>query len=129
MRDRLIELIASKMCEKYEKDECASKWNCCCGECLHGRNFEIGDLADHLIANGVIVPPCKVGDTVWCIFEDNYGYEYVRERIVTGILIRDIGVFLCVGFCHYISSDIGKTVFLTREEAEKALAERSKNEN
>lgn len=55
MRDRLIELIASKVCDKYEKDQCTSKWNGCCGECLHERNFEIGDLADHLLANGVAV--------------------------------------------------------------------------
>ena len=55
MRDRLIGLIASVVCEKYEKDNCASKWNGCCGECLYRRNFEIGMLADHLLANGVIV--------------------------------------------------------------------------
>lgn len=26
---------------------------------------QIGAIADYLIANGVIVPPCKVGDTVY----------------------------------------------------------------
>lgn len=30
-------------------------------------------MTDHLLSHGVIVPPCKVGDTVWCmhpVFED-----------------------------------------------------------
>lgn len=59
MRDRLIELIASKVCDRYEKDQCTSKLNGYCGECLHGRDFEIGDVADHLLDNGVIVLPCE----------------------------------------------------------------------
>ncbi len=28
----------------------------------------VEQIADYLIEHGVIVPPCKVGDTVYCIF-------------------------------------------------------------
>jgi hypothetical protein len=29
------------------------------------------DIADHLIESGVIVPPCKVGDGIWVVEEDD----------------------------------------------------------
>jgi hypothetical protein len=32
---------------------------------------DTGDIADHLIENGVIVPPCKVGDGIWVVEEDD----------------------------------------------------------
>lgn len=67
--------------------------------------------ADYLIANGVIIPPCKVGDTYYRIL---YGKIYENE-------------FICMATIVSMMEDgaFGKTVFLTREEAEKAL-ERSK---
>ena len=58
----------------------------------------------------LVVLPCKVGDTIWRIkcFADwpDIGKPYVEAG---AFLYRDI---------HYF----GKTVFLTREEAEAALA-------
>ncbi len=55
MRDRLIELI--------QASGCVQTWD------YHTDDFKkpnpIYELADHLIANGVIVPPVKVGQTVW----------------------------------------------------------------
>jgi hypothetical protein len=84
-------------------------------------------IADYLLANGVIVPPCKVGDTVYSIVEGisfvlvGEVYEYVvgREHFVFRSTRK--GYFTLA----FTEIDIGKTVFLTREEAEKALAERS----
>lgn len=55
LKQRLIELIASKVCNRHVKDTCLTKWSDGCGECEHGRNFQIGDVADHLIANGVTI--------------------------------------------------------------------------
>lgn len=92
------------------------------------RSFtSFSDLADYLIANGVIVPPCKVGDTVYSIVEGidlvlvGEVYEYVvgREHFVFRSTRK--GYFTL----DFTEIDIGKTVFLTREEAKKALAERS----
>ena len=54
MTDRLIELI--------RKSGCVDTWN------YHTDDFKepnpINELADYLLANGVVVSPCKVGDTI-----------------------------------------------------------------
>lgn len=75
----------------------------------------------------LVVPPCKVGDTVW-IKGDKFPAEIEEIRIT------DDGIYFAYveydrGYeetevwdnCEFTLSDIGKTVFLTREEAEKAL--------
>ena len=79
-------------------------------------------MADYLLANGIIVPPCKVGDTVYCIVE---GFDVVMEGHIRQLIVAE-GIFIdCVirGYFNQVfhSSKIGKTVFLTREEAEQAL--------
>lgn len=69
-----------------------------------------GEIADGLLDNGVTVLPCKVGDKVYQ--RDNVGriYEHEIKKIVydTGLIAFD-------------ESAIGKTVFLTREEAKIPL--------
>ena len=72
--------------------------------------------------------PCKVGDTVWYIDDDDD--DYPLELLVTKIEVEENGYLRyharekdnCrkIGF---IKDDIAKTVFLTKEEAEQALAE------
>lgn len=84
-------------------------------------------IADFLLANGVIVPPCKVGDTVYRTI-GNYCGEKIFEGIVAQISIYNEKETRFWVYGHpwgFGCDDIGKTVFLTREEAEKALAERS----
>ena len=114
-RDRLIELL--------------------CKAPLGFKTFEnlyykstISKIADYLIANGVIVPPCKVGDKLYEITSR----KTISEYQVTAIHIELFGIFvdwkITQGFVdRYISDmpagEIGKTVFLTREEAENALKE------
>lgn len=90
-------------------------------------------IADYLLANGVIVPPCKVGDTVYFPMETDLECEpYVDVGTVFSIGIDErhtmwISVRYKSGLRYYhTSDDFGKTVFFTREEAKKALAERSK---
>ena len=44
-----------------------------CGKCQYnkyGQNCSIRRFAKYLIDNGVIVPPCKVGDTVYYVQND-----------------------------------------------------------
>ena len=74
-------------------------------------------VADFLLANGVIVLPCKVGDTVYII--SDYTNE-ILDRLIIGIIIKTIFDTQS----SWSDTDIGKTVFLSHEEAEKALAER-----
>ena len=84
--------------------------------------------------------PCKIGDTVWfvCRIYDRTKKDFVR--VVHNGYIKAIKFTLrptkitveyedlydthgrCNGADFHVTS-IGKTVFLTREEAEKALAE------
>lgn len=101
MRDRLIELI-------------------------HDSDYSLDSvrLADYLIANSVIVPPCKVGQIVWLVRDGK-----IEETTVEKIVLKDKGLYLkllCNSFYETTCRSIGKTVFLTRKEAENAL-ERSKS--
>ena len=85
--------------------------------------YEYGDdsverFADHLLAYGVIVPPCKVGDTVWLVL---FGKIYPHK--IKEFQINKFGGFACSSM-HFPFQDFGKTVFLTKEDAEQALKER-----
>lgn len=106
MRDRLSNMIQSAV------DGCAKYW--------------ANVIADKLLAEGVIVPPCKVGDRIYYIDSTNF----IDCEVVKQVSINHHGEWLvlldhsCIGF-----DEIGKTVFLTRSEAEQALAERSENES
>lgn len=65
--------------------------------------------------------PCKIGDILYEPYEDD-----IDESRVTSICIKadeieieaDSGIFIANSFDK---NDIGKTVFLTKEEAQKAL--------
>ncbi len=123
MRDRLIELIweVPFVCDGNEPF-------------MRG---VAGEIADHLLANGVIVPPVSiVGQTVYIpwayggtkgvaffevthIITDN-NKSYIRTNFETD----DEGFWEMYNGGQFDFEDFGKTVFLTREEAEKALAER-----
>ena len=89
-------------------------------------------LADFLLASGVRVPPVKAGDKIYEICERRKGERWVKiisERVVHGIEIGINGSMTarCGTTISVFLSDIGKTVFLTREEAEKALKESEDN--
>ena len=77
-----------------------------------------------------VVPPCKVGDTVWAIAITGKIYKYTvngfhyfedKHFMFGAHRIREDGKKVNP---TWQDSEIGKTVFLTREEAEKALKER-----
>lgn len=101
------------------------------GACLgKGGALNCSKLTDYLLKHGVIVLPCKVGDTVYSYDEDLYALLDYRINQIT---LSDGNPTLYSGVCFnedvllsdidFVESDIGKTVFLTREEAEKALEE------
>lgn len=74
-------------------------------------------IADHLLANGVIVPPCKVGDTVYYFYE---GGEKVYEGVVTSFVYVS-GTKSFNLYCDGVYGRYGRYFFLTSEEAEQAL--------
>lgn len=120
-RERLIELIlqseleAEKNCVYYSRQS----------------RIRAGIVADFLIENGVIVPPVSASDLVFEIRQKYVSpsgrhtdrrvdtYKYLMHAVYT-----DGELFIKPK--QYRKSDIsriGKTVFLTREEAEKVLGQ------
>ena len=100
------------------------------GEC--GGIDRVRKLAEADKAGRLAVLPCKVGDTLWVTGRDNVPREMELEAPDIRAVCTDEDN-LCMstcnrkpdGFCAYRlrndGADIGKTVFLTREEADKAL--------
>lgn len=113
-----------------------------CKDCLHveaclesDKDLICRDYKDH---SRFVELPCKVGDKVYL---DNLHIKYAD---VIGIYIDAFGgvfdlriytnIQLANGFGYeyfiskdYTFEDIGKRIFLTREEAEQALKEREDN--
>jgi len=110
-RDRLIELV-DKAKEEYANDITD--------------HTETDYIVECLLNNGVIVPPCKVGDTVYTIFEGDIEalkviYTKTEESVEFVYRYYDAkNGFLSMPFTN---RSIGKTVFLTKEEAEAKLKE------
>ena len=126
-RKRLIELIASKVCTRYNKDICLSKWNGSCGDCECGRNFQIGDVADHLLENGVIVPLAYIGQTAYYLFRGYFNNEIIEGKISMLQQKADKSWKIRLSYRGRLSDftveDFDKNVFFTYEAAEKALKE------
>lgn len=103
-----------------------------------GDEYDLDHLRDLLRAEKdgrLVALPCKVGDTVYGIkpFKKADGcliYE-IKHGAVLAFKVLENGVFCMVSaeeqFGYPVAwslEDFGKTVFLTREEAEAALAEK-----
>jgi hypothetical protein len=103
MHDRLIELLYNFPNLKYA-------------------DLDESELADYLLENGVIVPPCKVGDILWIPSANS---NEVYSKVIKEILIHekdgDISMYIYASSAYFSVKNIGKTVFLTKEEAERAL--------
>ena len=89
------------------------------------RTDRLRELAEADRDGRVVALPCKVSDTVWVILDGmKYASKCVVEYATIGRYFTDI-VFHTEGSTreqYGVPADaFGKTVFLTREEAEKAL--------
>ena len=99
------------------------------------RDVAMAQLEEHGIAFGakkqgdVIVLPCKVGDEIYRIIKPSGECKpfvpTLPDKVEPfGICYRNVmGGYSLIPF-----DELGKTVFLTREEAEKALGERKEYE-
>ncbi len=108
---------------------------------MFGQSIE--HCADHLLDNGIVVPPCKVGDVVYvnpktwsgltplnydnCFIHSEY---FLVAEVVSIIKTRKQNLIklkvynrttYTPEYSRYPISSIGKTVFLTREDVIKAL--------
>ena len=161
-RERLVELIeeasaeAGKHFRETMKKILAEKGRLNSATDIDRRNiYEVE--TDYLLANGIIVLPCKVGDTVYvikrcrCGMPENYELKAcgrkITERtpkVLARVMRQETGRRLKPNYTGKIEyevvpkgticdslyekrftlkmlTEIGKTVFLTKEEAEQAL--------
>lgn len=109
-RDRLIELFSSFGDGTYNGS----------GTIIDGT--KVDDVADYLLANGVIVPPFKFGSTIWIIRNREIYPHKIDHLVISEFGMYSTGISLkwCVG-------KLGNTVFLTKEEAEEKLKELKEN--
>ncbi len=88
------------------------------GEC--GGIDRLRELVEADKNGRVVVLPCKPGDGLWTFC--SYPAEQVYSFTVTDISTLNGRTVLNTSRCGVIDArDVGKTVFRTREEAEKAL--------
>ena len=119
-RERLIELLKYQNCPSPMLCDKNCKY-------AHLESCYEERTADHLLANGVIVPECKVGDEIFFIHHINDVIpDFITSDTVTKVGVTTKGILSEVGVDF---TSFGKTVFLTREEAEASLAERSENDD
>ena len=109
-KDGLIELL------------CTAGWN------LYTNDCNIGQIADHLIAHNVTILPVSVGQTVYIIRRPTERPAWIDECKITYISVhyfKDGKSTVFSGYNFEVAEcDIGKTVFLTREEAERVAKKR-----
>ena len=99
--------------------------------CINGANYKNAESCIHFKDKALITElPCKVGDKVFMTTQNN-----ILEMEVIQIKISAYWtVFDCVHVVYdeyeefFYERDIGKSVFLTREEAEAVLEERENND-
>lgn len=75
--------------------------------------------------------PCKVGDRVYYIVNVN-GKDEINSAVVQKVTIHfenEVGYDCGIGEIGFSNRSIGKRVFLTKEEAEQALAKRNQPDN
>ena len=127
MRDRLIELFKKIDYKIFPNSTVTANL------ANQFSEYALNDIVDKLLANGVIVPPCKVGDKVYVICnytvqettvfsmsaetEEKKWVFFIKAKAVDG-RNRTVDGYYETVFKTFI---FGRTVFFTKEEAEQAL--------
>jgi hypothetical protein len=127
MKERLVELLANgrkKSAEIFQNE--TEKW-LVLGEIPKHKQTIDEIQADYLLENGVIVPPVVIGQKVyriWC--GEIYEFEVIEFRYdgqKMWIFSYNDEYDLHQRRYIFAKKEIGKIVFLTREEAEAKLKE------
>ncbi len=113
-----------------------------CKECVHyevcvylGNILDVSICDDFKPKSRFVELPCEVGQTVWRVVTmgtgvkfKKVGYNTWREREQTiKHFIRSVTVTKNNFYDIVFGGDFGKTVFLSREEAERELQKRGEN--
>jgi hypothetical protein len=119
-------------------EEAAAEWDAYLDDCraeeMEPEVTYYDFLANRISENGVLLPPVRVGDTVYYIVGGYYKSpdnckvsepcKVVEISYKIGSEYRQLAGFITNKGTRYSFDGIGKTVFLTREEAEVVLRRR-----
>ena len=120
-KERLVELMSTIPCDNKK---CGYECN---GKCVGDFDWSCQKkaLAEHLLANGVIVPPLKIGQELWDIhYNKPRKWEVVylgyngKEWHINIYWWKDRHNFKTLSITYPF---VGKMWYLTREEAEAKL--------
>ena len=115
--DAIYDRLAAYEDTGLEPEE-INKWKEALSKLTNVTGDRLLEIANAESENRLIVLPCKVGDTVWRIVGPK-GHRIVRQRKVLAVTIYHTGDVII--HTDGAENRFGKTVFLTREEAEAAL--------
>lgn len=118
-REKLIELLIDSSCCPKETDceDCEYRENAACREEM---------IADYLLANGVVVLPCKVGDKVYRLIDMSHTTHNSFLIIETVCSVNPTYTNIMGWLSEIPMEQFGETIFFTKEEAEKALEKKNK---
>lgn len=113
MRDRLIDIVKQSLIKNIDYT-----------------NRLAENITDDLLANGAIVPPCYIGQEIWHLTRHYDGHIEIRKGKVSMLQQKadkswKIRISVRSSVWDFTPCEIGKRYFFLREEAEKALKERS----
>ena len=126
-REKLIELLKQGADNTPCSENC---WDKKCVDCIRETT------ADHLIANGVTVLPCNVGQTIWLVYTPKHpadpndkGKWFIEQDGVQRVIFGAKGVSIETWNMGTIpGKEIGKKLFFTKEEAEAVFPQPPKGE-
>ena len=143
MAERLSDKNPCNDCKVDRQIGNPNRWECECDSCdkpIDWKNDCVKKLAEYETAEEegrLVVLPCKVGQCVYTNFSMSGWYmrkgkrPYIGRIVFIGLNADDPYFNIILGegkMLQFKFSEIGKRVFLAREEAEKALMEIKKGE-
>ena len=126
-RKALIGLLEQCPCDGPENVGCPDRKHGMCRMMDKLDYCAVAHLADHLIANGVTVLPCKVGDT---IFEVDPEHGIIKHNVYEVCAVYKTTATDDKGtvWDDFFTSDDIDTAYKTRDEAKVALTQPPKGE-
>lgn len=117
MRDKCVEMRdnANKMRDRLIELQCLAY------DTFDGGKTSFEHTADVLLENGVVALPCKVGTEVYLSDYIDKHHRLKEYKFIGNKIAVVIECWEFQGTCTRWLDDFGKTIFLTREEAERAL--------
>ena len=127
MRERLIKLLCEVECKGDDRRDggCGYRQGERCNSIEKLDMCMLGRIADHLLENGMIVPPYRCGTVVYVVRSQTSNGKnlYMRKERIDHYRTFNNGTFMIFesGRISVRDDQWGRCVFATPEEAEQAL--------